>query len=236
MTNFKRFKRNEKIKVMKILRALNYIYSLRHLESLLEIPYQSLWKYINMLSIPSDEVTANILAKLNELKLIDQTINDFMSMHKNNVHELVSDIGLLSLYALKLEDDLRDQDIDIIIPISEDSIPFATILAWELGLKMCIPFFDTKKVEDSKIRVTWYHSHYNNIELFIISTTCVDDLNVLLADTVLDDVEKLKAILHLLKSGNSKLKGVVTVYIGKDCLNFIEKHPLQSVTYYIAVI
>lgn len=189
-----------------------------------------------MLSIPSDEVTANILARLSELKLIDKTINEFINMHKNNIHELVSDIGFLSLYTLKLEDDLREQDIDVIIPISGGSVPFATILAWELGLKTCIPFFDAK-VEDSKVRVTWYHSHYNNnIKLFIISTTCVDDLNVLLVDTVLDDIEKFKAILHLLKSGNSNLKGVVTIYVGKECIDFIEKHALQSIIHYIAVI
>jgi len=39
----------EKLMVVKILKALNKFYSLRDLEQVLGVPFQNLWKYINLI-------------------------------------------------------------------------------------------------------------------------------------------------------------------------------------------
>lgn len=221
---------------MKILKALNYIYSLRHLESVMDISYQNLWKYVNMLSIPSDEVANDIISKLNELKVVDKTIADFAEKYRGSVHRLASDIGFLSLYVLKVEDHLRDLDVDMVLPLSEHSVPFATILSWELGIKICVPVFG-RKVRDPRVKVVWYFSQPDNeLELFLLPRLCTEEgSNVLLADIAIDDVEKLKAIVQLLRSSDMDIKGVVTVYLCKECLDYIGKNITQS-TYYVLVV
>ncbi|MEM4959017.1 MAG: hypothetical protein QXX12_03980, partial [Nanopusillaceae archaeon] len=107
-------KRNEKIKLMKMLKALNYLYSLRHLETLLDVPYQNIWKYVNMIAIPSDEIAMDIITKLNNMKVIDRAISDIVDKYKDNIYGIASDIGFLSIYSLKLEDMLENIDIGLI--------------------------------------------------------------------------------------------------------------------------
>lgn len=236
MINIKKFKRNEKIKIMKILKALNYVYSLRQLESFLEIPYQNLWKYMHMLTIPSDEVVTDIVSKLNEFKLIDKTINDIVNTYKGKVHELASDIGFLSLYVLRVEDTLRDQDIDIVLPLSEESTSFATILAWELGLKMCLPIFNPK-IREAKVKVIWYISNREKeVKLFILPSTCIEKTSVLLAAVMLDDVDKLKTVFHVLKQSDANVKGIISIYMDKECLDYLKNSLPQTSVMYATVI
>lgn len=221
---------------MKILKSLNYVYSLRHLESLIGISYQNLWKYINMLTIPSDEIAIDILTKLNNLKIVEKTINEFVDKNKDNVNRLASDIGFLSLYVLKIEDYLKEQDISTVIPLSDYAIPFAAILAWELGLRLCTPMF-SKGIKDPKIKIVWYYSSLDGeLKLFPLSRICVDEeADVLLVDIMLNDVEKIKAVAQLLKSSNINVKGVATVYVTKECAELISK-TLTSSVFYISVI
>lgn len=236
VSNTKKFRRNEKIKIMKMLRALNYIYSLRQLESILDIPYQNLWKYIHMLTIPSDEVVIDIISKLSEGKLIEKTINDMAKVYRDKIHDLASDIGFLSLYIFKIEDILRDVGADIVLPISENSIPFATILAWELGLKMCLPIFESK-VGETKVKVIWYISNTEReVKLFITPSTCLEKTNTILVTITLDDVDKLKAVLHILKQSDSEVKAIVTIYITKECLDYIKNSLPQALVTYIVVV
>lgn len=235
LTNLKHLKRNEKIKILKILRALNYIYSLRYLESLIDISYQNLWKYVNMLAIPSDEVAIDILNKLNNLKIVDKAITDIINNNRNNIYKIASDIGFLSLYVLKIEDSLKEYDIGIAIPLSEYSVPFSTILSWELGLRLCTPIF-SRKVREPKIKIMWYYSQQENeLELFLLPKTCIDEESeALLVDISLNDIEKLKAVLQLLKSSEISVKAIVTIYIGKECLEFLDKTNVNII--YISVI
>lgn len=236
MSIVKKFKRNEKIKIMKILKALNYLYSLRQLETFLDIPYQSLWKYIHMLTIPSDEIVTDIVSKLNENKLIEKTINNMINTYKDNINDLASDIGFLSLYILKIEDTLRDIDADTVIPISENSIPFATILAWELGLKICTPIFEPK-VGETKVKVVWYiSSNEKEVKLFIVPSTCLEKTNAILTTITLKDVDKLKAVLHILKQSDAEAKAIVSIYINKDCLDHIKNLLPQTQILYATVI
>ncbi|MEM4553525.1 MAG: hypothetical protein QXI86_04755 [Ignisphaera sp.] len=232
MVNSRHLKRNEKIKLMKMLKALNYLYSLRHLETLLDIPYQNIWKYVNMIAIPSDEIAMDIITKLNNMKIIDRAISDIVDKYKDNIYGIASDIGFLSIYSLKLEDMLENIDIGLIIPLSEYAIPFASILAWELGAKLCIPPF-SRKIIDTKIKVAWYYSSRNNeLEFFLLPKMCIDeDVEIFLVDILIDDLEKLKTISLLLKSSNMKVQGIATVYISTDCLDFAITGITSSVFY-----
>lgn len=236
VSNSKHIKRNEKIKLVKMLKALNYIYSLRHLESLLDVPYQNIWRYINMIAIPSDDVAVDIINKLSNMKIIDKTISEIANKYKDNVYGAASDIGFLSIYALKIEEVLEDVDINIVLPISDYAIPFASILAWELGAKICIPSF-SRKIKDTKIKAMWYYSlRSNELELFVLPKTCSEEnTEIFLVDVLLNDVEKFKTVLLLLKSSNTKVKGLATVYINNECLDYANKNVLSLVLYAVLI-
>jgi len=42
-------------RALEILDVLNYFYSLRRLEGLLNIPFQILWRYVNLLNVPEEK-------------------------------------------------------------------------------------------------------------------------------------------------------------------------------------
>ncbi len=63
-----------KSSIIKLLSVLNYRYSLRDLQSLLGIPYQTLWKYISLTTMPEEETSRKILQRVEELKLIDKLV------------------------------------------------------------------------------------------------------------------------------------------------------------------
>ncbi len=50
----------KKVSVIKLLTLLNYRYSLRDLQALLGIPYQTLWKYVSLKCMPEERTSKKI--------------------------------------------------------------------------------------------------------------------------------------------------------------------------------
>ena len=189
-----------------------------------------------MHTIPSDEVAKNIIAKLTENNVIEKTLMDHMERNTDNVYAIAHNLGILSLYTLKLEEAVRDIEADLVIPLSEYAIPFATILSWEYGLQLCTPLFG-KKIRDPRVKILWYYSQEDKeIDFIVIPKMCVDKgSGIVLSDIVLNSADKLRTAVHMLNTNDSTVKGVITFYITKDCLKLLQELEIPFV-HYIAVI
>jgi adenine/guanine phosphoribosyltransferase-like PRPP-binding protein len=231
-------RKSEKIRILKILRALNFFYSLRDLEEILNVPFQSLWKYVNFIGVPSDEVANEILEKLSRLKIIENTLNDVVKSNSNNYYNLVRNTGFIELFALVIEDKLRklDLDIDFVFSLSEEGISIATSLAQELGTEMCFPLMNRNITEDIA-KILWYYSYSEKrYKYMLIPRECIHrDKKLYMVDLFIDDVEKIKSIMSLMDANNVEIVGLSTVYICKECLNVLENINM-AVLFYLYVV
>jgi len=153
MTNSKRYERQY---FLQALQALNRFYSLRDLEKLLGVPFQNLWKYVNMLSIPEEKTVEKSLQKMKEANLIEKALQKALEKVKGNVWRLPRNVGFLKLYAFIAKELLGDVNIEYVLGMSEYSSPLATALALSLDSNVCI--VKSHASYEDFTAVTWYRS------------------------------------------------------------------------------
>ncbi|MEM0067182.1 MAG: hypothetical protein QW632_01985, partial [Ignisphaera sp.] len=77
---------------------------------------------------------------------------------------------------------------------------------------------------------------HKKMEMLIYPKHCIkEDKNVFLSDLTLTDLDKFEAINAFIKSRNSRVLGISTVYISKNVLDKISSHDIKIV-YYIDVL
>lgn len=97
-------KRSERSRVLNLLHALNYFYSLRDLEEIIGVSFQNLWRYVNLLSVPEEKTTEKILSKIQELNLVEETVRKALSDADVEIWSLAREPSFLRLFSLIIED------------------------------------------------------------------------------------------------------------------------------------
>ncbi len=229
-------RRAEKLRIIKILRALNYFYSLRDLEKILDIPFQNLWKYINFLGIPSDEVVQDIKNRLREKKIVDELLYDMARKYRDMPQHIARNVGFIELYSLVIEERLGDEEVDYIFSLSQEAIPLATAISIELGCELCIPLVNRNIIEEN-VKILWYYSPTDqSIKHILIPRDCLHQhKRFLLVDLIINEKDKLSKIISILNTSDISVIGITTVYISKECIDFINKNK-YSPPFYLYVV
>jgi len=226
----------EKLVVVKVLKALNKFYSLRDLEQVLDIPFQNLWKYINLIGMPSDEVAENLLEKFSKLKIVDEILSSESKKAKNTPQYIASNIGFLELYVVKIGRELRKRDIDVVVALSYNAIPFATLLSIEVDSDMCIPISNEHLATETVKSLTYFSHSLKRVEMLIYPRYCMKEgKKVFLTDVLLADIDKVESVNSLIKSREGEVEGLATVYITREVLERISQFNIKTV-YYLDVI
>ncbi|MEL9940597.1 MAG: hypothetical protein QW348_02240 [Ignisphaera sp.] len=226
----------EKLAIVKILKALNKFYSLRDLEQIFDVPFQSLWKYVNLIGLPSEEVVENIHTKLVHLKIADEILLNEAKKLRASPYMLAINTGFLELYVLKIVEALKNSDIDIVVSLSQEASNLATLLSIEIGADLCTPLPNENLNPEFVKVITYYSDIHKKMEMLIYPKHCIkEDKNVFLSDLTLTDLDKFEAINAFIKSRNSRVLGISTVYISKNVLDKISSHDIKIV-YYIDVL
>ena len=232
----KSFSPAEKLIVVKILRALNKFYSLRDLEKILDVPFQSLWKYINLIGMPSEEVAEAILSKISKFRIVDEILTAKAKEFRVAPYNLSTDIGFLELYAIKIGNSIRDRDIDLIMALSQEAIPLATILGIELNTNLCTPIPNENLVSENFKILTYYSQTFKEVKMLIYPKQCIKEgRKVFLVDFALLDIDKLEAVNAAIKSRDGEIDGVATVYISKCVLVRLIQFNIKNV-YYVDIL
>jgi len=225
-------RRAEKLRIIKILRALNYFYSLRDLEKILDIPFQSLWKYINFLGIPSDEVVEDIKNKLSEKKIIDELLYDIAKKYRDMPQHIARNIGFIELYSLVIEERLGEEEIDYVFSLSQEAIPLATAISIEMGCELCIPLVNRNIIEEN-VKILWYYSPMEqSIKYILIPRDCLHQhKKFFLVDLMINEKDRLSKIISILNMNDISIIGIATVYISKECIDLINKNKYSNLLY-----
>ncbi|MCS7110711.1 MAG: hypothetical protein N3D82_01960 [Ignisphaera sp.] len=238
MLNNKAIKRSEKIRILKILKALNSFYSLRELEEMLSIPFQSLWRYVNFIGVPSDEIANEIIEKISKLRIIESTLVKMAKSSNSNYYNLIKNTGFIELFALAVDEKLKkiDTDVDYVFALSEEGIPIATSLALELGTEICFPLVN-RNIQEDVAKIIWYYSHSEKeYKYMLIPRECIHrDKKVYVVDIFMEDIERVKSVTTLMRMNGVEILGFSTIYISKDCLKILEEYN-TGVLYYLHVI
>lgn len=118
---------------------MRHYYSLRDIEKILDLPAQTIWKYVNLVAVPEERTVAKIIGKVSELRLIDKLIENSMKEFKENPVTVLSKPGFLKLFSYVTEDFVGGAKIDLVVPMSTAAIVLGSYVATELPSLIC-PF------------------------------------------------------------------------------------------------
>lgn len=224
--------RSERFKIIKVLRALNYFYSLRDLEKALNVSFQNLWRYINALAIPSDSIASQIMSRLEQLKLVDRVLRDVVVKYRSAPALLASNMGFLVLCSVTMEEKLRDLDIEYVLAASEEAVPLATVLSLEMGAELCaIPLHS--EVPRDEVKIFWYYStQKRGYELMLIPKACLHaGKRVYVVDIVLSDLDKLASLISFIEHHDVAVEGAFAVYVDRAVASKLKELGLKRLDY-----
>jgi len=205
----------KKAGVIKLLTLLNYRYSLRDLQSLLGIPYQTLWKYVSLTCMPEERTSRRIAERIEELKLIDRLVEEAVEAAREDPYDLVRKPGFLTLFTLMVRNLLHDLKVGVVVPTSEYALMLATALAMELHCEVCPALR-----EGPLARKGYYATHFSECGRAVmvgVPRHCLKDKGrAVVVDVVLDSLDKVEAVLAVLRSARVDAVLVASVTMSEE--------------------
>ncbi len=225
-----RVKTVKKAGVIKLLTLLNYRYSLRDLQTLLGIPYQTLWKYVSLTNMPEEKTSKKIVEHIEELKLLEKFVMETVEEARDDPYDIVRKPGFLTLFTIMVQNTFHDVKVGVIVPMSEYSLMPATALALGLRCDVC-PALTNHPLRKGKGFFTTSFMDYGRYVSVAVPKHCLKSKNrALLIDVVLQDADKVEAYLGLLRSARVEVSGVAAVASGKNVEDFIKGMGVKFIT------
>jgi len=192
--------RSPLLQVIRVLTLLNQFYSLRDLEKILGIPFQSLWRYLNLVSVPRRSTMDRILRRVENLRLLDRLLEEAMK-GVEDLSLLSCDPRFLKLFSMVVTSDLRRDAVDVVVPLSLEAVPLATALSMEIGSPMCYLYsHEARGSICEHYIVAHYVSNTRELRFIAIPKRCLRPRSrVALVDSVVDDLAKVSTVVELLR-------------------------------------
>lgn len=196
--------------VFKILNIMKHYYSLRDIEKMLDLPAQTIWKYVNLVAVPEEKTVVKIINKVSEMRLINKLIEDSLREFRENPVAVLSKPGFLKLFSYVTEDFVDGAKIDLVIPMSTNAVALGSYLAADLPGLIC-PFVENPP-HDKKGYVITYYNNNNETHFMALPKSCLKEkTTALLVDILLEEVGKLKSVVEVLSKSRIHIYGVVTI-------------------------
>lgn len=210
-------KDTKKVHALKILNVMRYYYSLRDIQKLLDLPYQTLWKYVNLISVPEEKTVDKILSKLEELKILDRLIAESLSELGQGLTNIITKPGFLNLFSLIANEFVQNTRVDLIVPTSTHALLLSGPVAMELTCDIC-PFI-SEALSDRKgyVIIHYLDTQYNEVKFAIASKTCLTNKHqALIIETFVNTSDKIAAVIDVLKRFKIQVYGVLTLYARRE--------------------
>ncbi|MEM0320365.1 MAG: hypothetical protein QXS67_03020 [Candidatus Nezhaarchaeales archaeon] len=210
-------KRGERSRVLNILHVLNYFYSLRDLEEMLGVPFQNLWRYVNLLSVPEEKTAEKILSRIQELNLIEETVRKVLLDTDVEIWSLAREPSFLRLFSLVIEELVEDR-VDVVVPLSEYAIPLASIVAMELERPLCPVMLHNVRGEKEGFYVAHYTSCKSG-ELRMIALprrSLHGKESALMIDIVVDELDHIETVAGIMKRAKIDQQYLIAIQLSKD--------------------
>jgi adenine/guanine phosphoribosyltransferase-like PRPP-binding protein len=226
---------NRKQLVIRLLTLMKRYYSLREMEKILGIPYQVLWKYVNLVSVPERETAERILEKLREKKVIESIIESVVEQtDKKDLHTLVRRPGFLSLYSFLAGNIMqkRMNEIDIVVQLSIDALSLAAVVSVDYNVGLC-PTYASSPLNSQEYIHVQYRMKDERLSCFMyIPKKCIyKKESILFVDLFLDNFQKMDMVLRTLP-GDIEDKSVLTIFADKSVVENVDKHYGDKLLFY----
>lgn len=215
--------------VIKILSIMRHYYSLRDIEKMLDLPAQTIWKYVNLVAVPEEKTVAKIISKVSELRLINRLIENSIREFKENPVAVLSKPGFLKLFSYVTEDFVGSAKIDLIIPMSTNAIILGSYVATDLPGLIC-PFTENPP-HDRKGYVIAYYSSNNEARFIALPKSCLKEkTTALLVDILPEEPSKLESVVGVLSGNRIHVYGVVAIDSPDNVLDLARGMGLKVMT------
>jgi len=215
--------------VFKILNIMRHYYSLRDIEKILDLPAQTIWKYVNLVAVPEERTVAKIIGKVGELRLIDKLIENSIKEFKENPVTVLSKPGFLKLFSYVTEDFVGGAKIDLVVPMSTTAIVLGSYVAAELPSLVC-PFTENPP-HDRKGYVVAYYNDNNETRFVALPKSCLrEKTTALLVDVILEEQDKLRNVVDVLSKNKIHVYGVVAVDSPDEVVGLVRGMGLKLMT------
>ncbi len=213
-------KRGVRSRVLGLLHALNFFYSLRDLEEALGVPFQSLWRYVNLLSVPEEKTTERILSRIKELNLVESAIRKALSKSDLEIWSLAREPSFLRLFSLIIEElvEKEGEEVDVVVPLSEYAIPLASVVSMELERTLCPVITCNVKNEKDGFYVAHYTS-YKDEELRVIAIPkrgLQGKESALMLDIALEDPNRVEAVSGIMRRAKIDKQSLIAIQLSRE--------------------
>ncbi|MEM4576452.1 MAG: hypothetical protein QW701_03175 [Candidatus Nezhaarchaeales archaeon] len=211
-------KRSSFSRVIDMLRALNCFYSLRDLEEVLDVPFQNLWRYVNLLSVPEEKTIEKIMSRVRELKLIEETIGRVLSDPDVDIWSLAREPGFLRLFSLVIEELAEGLKVDVIVPLSYYALPLASVVAMDLETAICpVTTYGARSEREGFYTAHYISSRDGELRMIAIPRRSLHGRErALLIDVVVDDLNLVEAVVGVIKRAKIEEQLLVAIQMAKE--------------------
>jgi len=217
-----------KSRAIKILTLLKRFYSLRELQETLGIPFQALWRYVNLSSYPEQETAEKILKKVNENKLIERALDKLLKEIEKDPLLLISRPSFISLYSFLVVSEIGKEKVDIVVPLSVASIPHATTIALELGCPICPVLKEYPLLERGIITFQVNNIARKTLEIYGIPKNCLKQRpKILLIDLFIYDLPKLESFIKEVVEGRASIVKVFALKMSDSAKDFLKRNSID---------
>lgn len=222
--------RNVRSYVLRVLDTLNYFYSFRDLEKLLGVPFQSLWRYVNLLSIPEERTAERILERVKKLNLIETAAREALEEVGDEIWRLARTPGFIQLFSIVAEEVIGVEKLNTVVAVTEEALSLATATAMELEAEVCYASERVRLEKRGFLTAQYRSRRYNELRFLAIPRSCVrDGGRSALIDTVLEDIDRISAIVTLLKRARNEVLGYVAIAARREDLELVRSMGVERV-------
>ncbi|ABM80581.1 hypothetical protein [Hyperthermus butylicus] len=208
--------KNPKFIMFNLLRILKFFYSFKELEKMLNIPSQVLWRYTTLRVTPEKETAQKIIAKINELKLIEKAVSKTIT-GKWELWEIFRNPGILELAALKIVNEFKKNRIDVVLPAPDPySIALGSIIAAYLRARLCIP---VRMFPPGNSLVEVYMPAPNMLDVAAIPRSCIPRKSkVLIVAATTENQSLIEAAVNLALKSRAEIRGLFSLEGSRDAM------------------
>ncbi len=216
-------------KSLEILDILNSFYSLRRLEVLLGIPYQVLWRYINLLNDPEEKTAEKIVETVKRLRLLEKAAEEAYEKFEGDIYRLARYAGFIKLCSLLIESAVKELGVNYVYSASSEALPLASAVAVKLEAEVC-PITCYFRCEGKGVATIHYISRaHGEIRFITVPKSCLQsERKAIIVDIVVDDLDKLSALKTLMAKFKVKPLALVALQTQHSILE-LEKLELGEV-------
>jgi len=213
-------------RVKQAMRAVELLKEQKHrrtYESLAKetgLPITVLNRYVKGRVLPNADKTQKIIA-LYEKGLKDEVKSKVLKFHDvvNNM-DLLSDVELLDAVAKTVASEFND--IDLVVT-TEDGLPFATLLAHEIGAKLSYLLERKKLGVEDYLEINIFNEKGSARPLYLPKSLCTKRTRTLFVDDIIRTGSSACAVLQTLSECSRLQGGFIIVSIGGDGRKKAEK-------------